>query len=335
MTFLIIFALVILSLFTTSVFFMMVYSMTSRRYRVSRQFKGELVRSESYSLSEIQTIEIQCYQEDVFFVQSDTEELILNQYRSNRADDGEFGNVVTEGDTLIIKGKPSPIPNSKKYYRREEICIPSSYSGKLNVMIESGNLCSEVELNVEELIINGENGDITLQAVKANRVEVTTKSGLVMAERVDAKRVFRSASGYIKISAGEGDSYVHSISGGITLINTSGILNVNTESGGLLISSLNGGGEITTNTGRIDYTLHKAIEALSVHSNSGDISVQLKEDADCRVEVESEHGRIDTFFEKQYIKSEKGIMVTGMVGANPSHGLQISSTSGDINVKQY
>jgi hypothetical protein len=307
--------------------------MSTRRYKVSQQYKGELVNTQTIDLAEINTIEIECFQEDVYFVQSESEELIINEYRSASASNGP-ATVVKQLDKLIITGKDTGVPNSKKYYSREEICVPTSYCGSLSVTVVNGHIDSEIGLSLTKLHASSNSGDIRLKEVTAEVIEVVTQSGLVVVDKADGERNIQSSSGYIKISGGSGDSEVSSVSGGITLINTSGLLNVNTSSGGLLITSLNGGGLIHTNSGRIDYTLQEVTESVDINSNNGDVTVQLPDKVSLHFMAYSTSGNINTFFD-EHLTSEKTNQAMGSIGENPAYAFRITTISGDINVNRY
>lgn len=333
MTFLIISSLIALSIFTTSVCFILVYSVGSHRNKVAQLFKGELINTLTIDLAEINTIEIECFQEDIYFVQAESNDLIINEYRYGK-ENNELATVTKEADKLIITAKDTGIPNSKKFYSREEFCIPVSYSGNLAVTVKNGNIHSEMDLSLNQLRTSSQSGDIRFKEVTAEIIEVSTQSGLVAFDKVEGKRIFHSSSGYIKISGGSGDSEVTSLSGGITMINTSGLLNVTSSSGGLLITSLKGGGIIHTNSGRIDYTLQEVTESVNINSNNGDVTVRLPENSALHFMASSTSGNIKTFFEG-YLTSEKANQVMGSIGENPTYAFGIATVSGDINVSRY
>ena len=335
MNFVIIFSLIMLSVFTTSIFFVMVYSMSTNRRKVAQQYKGDLVNSQSVDLTGINSIEIQCYQEDVYFDSSDSEAFIINEYRSLAADSGELATVIVEGDRLIITGRDAGVPNSKKYYRREEFCIPASFKGVLSVEVTSGNIYSNVDLNNEYVKASSDSGDIRLKEVIAQEIEVSTSSGLVAVDKAEGRRRFHSVSGYIKISAGSGDSEITTTSGGITMTNASGALEINTSSGGLLVTSVKGGGSIKTNSGRIDCTLQEITSGVLLSSSSGDIVLQVNDNADFQFEAVSERGNITTFFDEHLTYTGNGRQVFGAKGNGFINPLQITTVSGDINVNRY
>lgn len=335
MKLLIIFSLMMLSVFTTSIFFIIVYSINTRRYKANNQFKGELVNSQVLTLENIEAIEIIGFLEDIYLVESDSDELILKEYKARRANHSELATTEVKENTLFITGNPSPIQNTKKQYRREELWIPSSYHGKLSITVTGGNIHGKMNLMLKNINLSSESGDITLQSVTAEEIRVSTQSGLISVERAEGKRIFQSTSGYIKVSSGGGDSVVSTTSGGITLTNTTGQLDVKSGSGGLLITAKKGWGNINTNSGRVDVTLFEGQEPFTINTVSGDILLQITDNISCDFRAACEHGNINTFFDEQVIQSENGRVVTGSLGDAPTCMILLTSVSGDILVDRY
>ncbi len=327
--------LVFLSLFSTVVFFALTFSASSRQRKKARLYKGELDRTQTVSLEGIESIEIQRFTEDVYFVESEQQELVISEYKSLKAFQIDYTEAIIEGNRLMIYGVDSGSRNTKKYYRRSEIGIPASYKGRITVSVTNGNIYSDINLNLAQFKAASESGDIHLEEVVAEDINITTRNGLVTVAKAEGNRCVRSESGYLKISSGSGDSDVESVSGGISLLNTLGLVKVTTVSGGVLITSKKGGASIHSGTGRLDYTLQEITDSVSLTSESGDIMVHLN-DRDCYCfKATSENGIINTYFNQQESHNARGRQVIQEVGENPAYVLEIASTSGDITVNRY
>lgn len=327
------------SFLTTGFAVVMVYALNARSRSVAARRRGELVDTKTIDLTHIDTIDLQFYQDDIVLMSSETEEFILKEYKTYTPQEDELATLTIEENRLNVKGKEVNVPFSltkaNKYYTRFEVCIPPGYNAALTISTTSGNIGSEIDLRLARLHVRTSSGDIILRDIVADQMDVSTASGLVSIQKAEGNRKLNSSSGYIKINGGSGDSEVNTASGGITMINTSGMLNVNSASGGILITSLDGGGSINTSSGRIDYTLQEITKPVKVNSSSGDVIVQLPEHAVMNFTASSESGRIQTFFDEYATYNENRDQVSAVMGNNPTLTVQISSGSGDINVKQY
>ncbi|MBE5965499.1 MAG: DUF4097 domain-containing protein [Lachnospiraceae bacterium] len=264
-------------------------------YNVSFGFsEAKLVNEQNISLDEISSISIEYHADDVIFYTSDTNELILKEYMSFTPDKDQLASVTKSGDILTIKSD-----NIRFYigfirpatYSRTEVYLPSDYAGNLSVSTSSGDIDSDLimqlasfkasstsgdiktnEVNADEIKLSSASGNITsklfqslakfeasstsgdikIDEISADHINISTSSGSIILQKAEGKRQFTSTSGDIKILNGNGDSTASSTSGNITIKNNSGQLKATSSSGDIKITALSGGGDFKTTSGNIN-----------------------------------------------------------------------------------
>lgn len=333
MKILIMLSLIILSLFTTSVFFILVYAMSMKKRKRIKRFRGDLIHTQTLELESDDYIVIEGFTEDIYLKPTDSKECSFNEYRSRKAVSKELAVLSRDGNEIRIQGNGSKFPNSKKYYQRLELCIPKEFIGGIDVSTTSGHICQEGELNLLYLKLTGESGDVFLDQVTAKSIEVTTTSGMIIVQRAEGQRMFRSTSGYIKINAGTGDSILHSKSGGITLMNANGYIEVITKMGAVLVGANEAGGNVSTDTGRIDFSILTCSESITLSSQSADIVLQVGDQMNCYLTAQTESGRIKSFTREQPDHASKPERLFAEIGENRNITCAINTINGDIIIK--
>lgn len=237
----------------------------------------KLVNKQKISLADITTIDIDYYSEDINFYTSDTNELILKEYRTNYSEDDELSKITVGDGKIYIKG---PKPKSKShfvpfgifnYYSRIDIYLPTEYAGSLFVSTSSGDINSDNIFKLVQFKLSCTSGDIRMNEVYTEDIDVSSSSGEITLQVAEGKRQISSTSGNIKVYGGSGDSNFSASSGEVTIKNASGVLKVDTTSGNIEIADSNGEKNIEASSGEISITNSSGV--VQVSSSSGDVRI--------------------------------------------------------------
>ena len=335
----------------------------------------KLVNTQTADLKEIDELTVDYAADDIVFYTSDTEEMILKEYKNYTPDNNDFTKITQHGTTLSLKGSTHDMnqwlfhPNR---YGRMEIYLPADYSKSLTVSTASGEIDSDLVLHLTHLEASSTSGDITLNEIYAEEVQSSTTSGNITYSIAEGKRSFSSSSGDIKILGGNGDTSVSTTSGGITVNNCIGSLNSESSSGDVRIEASSGKKELETTSGEItvsdsdgytsassssgDIRITELAGAGNFSTTSGEVKVEFAEDAaaiDQDIEIDTSSGDvvlglprelqfqfsaqvssgdIRTSFDDQLSYNKDHKNASGNVGANPSIKIDISTTSGNIDI---
>jgi len=252
------------------------------------KFENERLYSETYNLTEVNKIKADLKSYDIIFKESDNEDIQVEVYGNKKKKDNIKLDIknnelnITQRVTSLCFG----------FCFSESLIVvhlPKEYHGELDLVTISGDIEINVDIlnnvslkttsgdvktrNLEDAIINSVSGDIRVK--KAKDVKINTVSGDVRVEKsnnIDAKTT----------------------SGDITILEVSQKLDIKSTSGDVKVN------EFTINNDS------------NISTVSGDVEVNLKNDADIKAETRS--GDKD-------IKNSKG-----------EFNLDIKTTSGDITV---
>jgi len=341
-------------------------------YKNINNIELKLVNTKQVKIDDIDYINIKFYSDNVEFLSSNSDELIVKEYKSYEPNTDELATVATSGDQLLIHGKQIKFKfnpfSFKKHYSRVEIYLPVKYGKDLSVSTSSGNISSDLVIKMKEIKASCSSGDIRFNEIEADDITVSSSSGNITMQRAEGIRHVSSSSGCIKILGGNGDSKVESSSGNIYIDKTLGKLSANSSSGDIKINdavgnmevctssgtinidrssgeinasstsgdikilALDGGGVLETSSGGISYDIQKLTSPISMKASSGDIKLKVPEVAVFDFEANSSSGQIKTNF-NDYITIDKDKKhANGTVGENSSNHIQISTSSGNISV---
>ena len=178
-----------------------------------------------------------------------------------------------------------------------ELKLPTGYSGKLNVETVSGDLDVNDRV-VPVLSLHTTSGNFELTDIEAARFNLSTTSGDIRGRGLKTEEAeFSSVSGDIQIKDFEGD---------VALKTTSG--------------------EIEIDYARYDNTVR-------MNSTSGDVSLDLPQTAEFRLNARSTSGNIDCDFPIAITGSGAGRRsLEGIVGSG-ANTITIKTVSGDIDIE--
>ncbi len=228
-------------------------------------------------------------------------------------------------------------------------------------------------VSAKNISVSSSSGSISFEKASADRIEVSSTSGDIRFDEANGSRSFSSSSGSIRILGGDGDSNLSSTSGNITVQKNTGKLNAHASSGNITIEDASGSKEIETTSGFIklshcsgflrassssgDIRVLEQAGAGSFESTSGNINVDFIEDASVlhedisadassgsvsfrlpsglsfEFEARTSSGEIRTYFDDSLSFQRNGDRASGTVGSNPAQRIRISTTSGNITIK--
>jgi DUF4097 and DUF4098 domain-containing protein YvlB len=300
--------------------------------------KTNLVNTQNISLDEINSINILYQSDDVIFYPSDSEELVLKEYMNYTPDDNELSIINKSGSELTIKNGRQKIRFTAfrlfSNSTRVEIYLPDSYHNKLNVETSSGNINSDLSLNLSELAASSSSGNIKMNEVYSDRISASASSGNINFQVAEGNRQFSTTSGNIKVLDGTGDSNFAASSGNITIEKASGYIEAEASSGNIDIIDSIGGGDISTTSGNIKFGLTSLTNDVELTASSGDVRVILPNDASFDFTAETSSGDIRTFFDDVLSYNKKGNEASGTVGSSPNIDVTIETSSGNVRVSE-
>lgn len=298
-----------------------------------------LVHTSSYNMDGITNLTLEYSMDDIILYESDTNELKLMEYMSIVPEERELTQVKQTSSGLSLRGGDR-IRQSWLFYHYSgyvEVYLPSAYTGRLSASTSSGNIRSDLTLHLSDYNASCSSGDIYFNEVFAKNIDASTSSGNIRFDKAEGSRSFSSSSGDIRILGGDGDSDLSSTSGNITIQGNTGKLSAHASSGDITIKDSSGNKDIETTSGNItvDFTDDASLlnENISANASSGDVTFRLPSGLSFEFNAETSSGEINTYFDNSLNFQKDGDYADGTVGNNPVHRIEISTTSGNITVK--
>ncbi len=330
----------------------------------------KLINTQKVLMQNTDDLNIRVYTDEVEFLPSDSNELIIKEYKAFTPDKDELITVTSQDNRIFVRAK-KPIMNffiNRNRKGKVEIYLPSTYSNSLTVTTSSGTIKSELALQLKDFSASSASGSIRFNKVKASDIDVSTSSGDINIQKAEGNRSISSASGTIKIFGGSGDSDISTASGSIYIeksigrlqvqsssgdiridgsngkkeLNTSsgtihvedtiGEISAFSTSGALKISASEGGGDFETSSGAISIDVKKLTSSISMSASSGDIKLTIPTDSIFKFSADTSSGRIKTDFDEVLTMDEHKKHANGMVGENPNLQIKTQTSSGNISV---
>lgn len=261
------------------------------------------------------------------------------------------------------------------YGSRMEIYLPAGYQGAIDASTSSGDITSSLVLMLTDLRVNASSGNIEMNEVTAPQIELSTTSGNIIVSKAEGNREFSASSGNIKVYGGTGDTSASTSSGNILIESSTGLLEAKASSGSIVIIASNGEKELTTTAGDIEikdsvgYTkassssgsikadnlagagrfkttagdlelefadVPEAItDDIHISTSSGTAKLMIPASLQFQFNADTSSGSIDTFFDDMLIFSDDEDHAEGSIGTAPTISLNISTTSGNIEVNRW
>ncbi len=312
-----------------------VISSGGRSFSIHTFSDADLVKTTNLSIEGISSLSLEYSSDDIFFYESDTDELILKEYMNIEPEEEVLTKIrQTSSEIRLVGGERNKfrwgIQNYKGYV---ELYLPADYHGSISASTSSGNIESELVLRLSELNASCTSGDICLNEVYAEDIRSSSSSGNIQFNIAEGNRTFVSTSGDIEVKGGNGDSEASSTSGNITIENGSGALRASASSGDITIEAIDGEKVIETTSGVI--RMYDCSGYTSATASSGDIEIQELTSAG---DFESTSGNIDVSFTKDMSANGENIEAnasSGNISLELPSGLSFEfnarTSSGDID----
>lgn len=280
---------------------------------------------------------------DIIFLESDSENLVIREYAWRELKERERTEVREKNGVLTLESRRrggasgfiSFSWNNNGGY--VEVYLPKNWGGNLKAQTLSGDIVGEMDLKLEESAIfaaGSTSGEIELPFLKAGEVQISTTSGDISVDLVKGKGAFSSTSGEITLFTETGDCDISTVSGDIQVESLNGNFRLSTNSGDIRIGGVIGSGKASTTSGEIGLQFAELTGDLTISSTSGNVDLAWPVDTAVRFEAGTTSGEINTFFDGSLSFNKKGNQASGSYGAGTSHMVEISTTSGDVDVRK-
>ncbi len=257
-------------------------------------------------------------------------------------------------------------------FSRMEIYLPADYQGAIDASTSSGSISSSLVFTLTDLRLSASSGNLEMNEVTAAKIDLSTSSGNITIAKAEGNRQFAAASGNIEVYGGAGDTSAATSSGNIKIEDSNGFLEAEASSGNIIIKdstgeknidttsgnikikdsagytkasassgtidvdNLAGAGHFKTTSGSLKLDFADAPEAITddiiIDASSGTAKLTIPETLQFNFSADTSSGSIDTFFDDMLKFSDKEKQAEGSIGAAPKINLQVSTTSGDIEV---
>jgi len=264
-----------------------------------------LIKTERIQLTAEDTLTVSAGYGDVVLEESQTDELVIEEYCNKElAVDKQFS-VTTSEDNILIKTNSDGLNSYNLFsfhkYKILKIYIPASYTNHLNIETKSGEVISNIDLVMENITITTSSGDINIRNLTGDQIAlgatsgeiyadtivdssqnnenknesvnitIKTSSGDIQVEEIWGNTSLSSTSGMITAGSLLGDSEIKTTSGDIQLDSVQGDLHLSASSGEVSVFDLTGNGDFSTTSG--DIQIDNVQGELYLSSSSGEISV--------------------------------------------------------------
>lgn len=321
--------------------------------------KYELVQEKEVPMAGIETLHIQYERcsSDVFFYEGTGENIVIKEYLNFEPDEAALTSIELKGDTLWMKREHN---NLSHFFfggyedGYTEIYLPAGFAANMYVATASGDIWSEREFAQCSFVqTSSVSGDIYLKKVAADTVNVSTASGNITFDEITGQTDVSSVSGDVMLRQVEGDVKVSATSGNIYILGGEGSREASAVSGDIRIDGLVGWFDISTTSGNVSVQdgigfgivdtisgdarifLKEMNGDLSVGTTSGDVSLQIPEDASFCMEFDSNSGECNTFFDDVLSYNEDGNHAEGSYGEHVDKEIGVSTVSGDLRVTSW
>ncbi len=215
-----------------------------------------------------------------------------------------------------------------------DVEVRNSEGGSLKAKSSSGEVTVEDSTFSGGADVSSSFGDVTVTGLKAGTVDARTNSGKVELHDLEIRNdltahsdfgdveVFRSAADYYDLDTN---------SGKVTAEDARGRIKARSGFGDINIRGTDAILDLSTSSGSIEFTGSLAAGTSTLHTNFGDIRVNLPHDAQFRFDLTTNFGDVECGFSATTSRSD----TTHLEGAVGEGGplLQASTNSGSIRVQ--
>lgn len=236
--------------------------------------------------------------------------------------------------------------------RSAEISIPIGFEGDLKITTSSGDIVIEEPLKLTRLSITTVSGEIRLDEVEAPS-QIQSKSGDIAVEKlVGEKHIIKNTSGDLSLGEGQGDFEITTVSGDqqigkiigknhkmsttsgeIVIDALQGKYEVSSVSGDVEVENVIGYGKTSTTSGEVMVEKIELQGDLEVKTVSGEVYIAFTPKSSAKVNMNSKSGEILGGIPISYDNSRRN-SATAELGTNMLHRVKIETLSGEIYIEQ-
>ncbi len=259
-------------------------------------------------------LELTAYSDNIYFFESDNNQLVIKEYY--KVNNKKVLITQTDGKVILQGTKKTTISLFGWWGNddRIEIYLPSGYVSKIQAIVSSGNIRSELEFAGSDFSLEAKSGNLVWNSIQAETIQLKTSSGNIIVE---------SVTGEVTAKAN---------SGNVTIDRAVGFVNAGTSSGNVKVLGVSGGAEIHISSGNAHLEMTELKDNLNVYTTSGNIKVQIPGGSEFTFRADTNSGNIDTAFDENLSYNKRGNSASGTVGSNPQYEIVTTASSGNIKV---
>jgi DUF4097 and DUF4098 domain-containing protein YvlB len=277
------------------------------------------VNTQEYNLKDINDIVISYKSGNVTLLKSNTDSLVIKEYlsKNNRL---YYARVNSLNKKLSVKAGRRPISLFfDTFSARIEVYIPVS-NRNLTVRTTSGKIEGNDEYFSSTVNMETSSGNISINSIRAMRVNLKTVSGSIR-----CKKVYANTSLYTD-------------NGSVTLLKLYGNVLARTSNGNIKLSSVTGNIDAKVFSGCFNCTITENSGDVSITSSSGNITLNIPEKNKFRFHSRTSSGSLRTPFPDKLSspitdkQSVQGIICDGNPEGQNLKDIKIMTASGSIKI---
>lgn len=308
-----VFICVAVAMCLVSVYYARVHNYSSLNVAFGGMVK--LQNTQEFAISDINHMNIKYNSENIFFVQGQSDKIIIEEYFGTKRKNNKTQMELIE-DTLHIRSNPA-VTFYLFSFESEKIMIylPKNFAGSIETETSSGNVKAEMKLALNEFKVKTSSGNIKCDEIEASFIQAAASSGNITIEKAQGKREFATSSGEIYIKDGEGDTKATASSGNIKIHNASGGMNASASSGNVTI----------------DFVQIK--DTIEAKASSGNVKLEIPKDSEFSYEGTVSSGNITTDFADILFYNKKGNEAKGTYGDASDIFIKTETKSGNTKIR--
>lgn len=297
-------------------------------------------KEESMSLDGCSNIKIDFSSEEIKLTTVDDEDLKIIQESSKELSDNEKFTMTKTGDTITVQKNSTTHIGffQDNGFQRIQVFLPKKYTKALTITSASGDINIASQLSLSDIECDASSGEINLSdnIQIGNKAFFKSTSGDINLKGLSAKESsFNASSGHINLAGTNisEKSEIKTTSGDIKLNELDGDYTIEASSGQIKVKSLlSGSGTIESTSGDID-VIYKGINDYSnIKCSSGTVHAHVDKNINFEFEGKCSSGDINSNFNLNYTNKKRN-EANGKVGDAPYKKINITTTSGDIDIK--
>ena len=275
----------------------------------------QLVNEMSFSIDGIKEVTIAYDEEDMFFFQSETENLIIQEYMSKNKN-RYYANVTQERDSIQVCEGGKPLFQDG-FVRYIEVYLPASYQEDIKITSTNGEIdLSDLYLNLKSIRIDCTSGILKIKQATASDIYLSSTSGNLEVGTLAADR--------IRIDTTQGTVVCARAEGTVSYTSTNG--------DAAFLSAAGSGTYQVTNSGKLSVIYDDVTGDLSLYNKNGSIELVLPAALDFTFDAIVKNGSVVTNFQGEL--AVNGDTTHGIVGSNPAITIKTETKNGTIEVTQ-